>query len=176
MITAGDEIGRTQRGNNNAYCQDNEISWISWELSDWRRDLLATARYLLLLRRENAALRNPSFFRGQALVDGDRPDLAWFSADAGVLAQDDWHDPGMRTLQMLRSVEGSTVLLALNGSLDPVPVVLADGRPTHWELAWDSAWEHPGERSSAAIGGGLHPDAGDTVVLEPLSIRVYTER
>ncbi len=176
MLTAGDELGRTQRGNNNAYCQDNELSWVSWELSDWRQELLATTRYLLLLRRENAALRSPAFFRGRPPAAGARADLAWFTADAAPLSPDDWHDPALRTLQMLRSVEGSTVLMILNGSLDPVPVVLADDRPTRWELAWDSAWEHPGERSSAAIGGGLHPDAGDTVVLEALSVRVYTER
>jgi len=176
MITAGDEMGRTQGGNNNAYCQDSAVSWVSWELSEWRRDLLATARYLLLLRRDNAALRSPAFFRGRPLTDGDRADLSWYAADAGPLSPDDWHDPAVRTLQMLRAVPGSTVLLVLNGLLDPVPVVLADEHPTHWELAWDSAWEHPGERSSAAIGGGLHPDAGDTVVLEPLSARLYLER
>jgi isoamylase len=176
MITAGDEIGRTQGGNNNAYCQDGPVSWVSWELSEWRRDLLSTARYLLLLRRENAALHAPAFFRGRPVVEGGRPDLAWFAADGGPLDHGAWHDPAVRTLQMLREVPGSTALLVLNGSLDPLPIVLADDRPTRWELAWDSAWEHPGEQSSAAIGGGLHPDAGDTVVLEPLSLRLYLER
>ena len=103
--------------------------------------------------------------------------IHWVVApDGAPLSHDDWHDPGVRTLQMLRAVPGSTALLVVNGSLDPVPVALADERPTRWELAWDSAWEHPGERSSAAIGGGLHPDAGDTVVLEPLSLRLYLER
>ena len=176
MLTAGDELGRTQRGNIKAYCQDKEVSWVSWDLSEWRRDLLATTRYLLLLRRDNQALRTSAFFRGRPTHEGGRPDLAWYGADAGALDHDAWHDPAVRTLQMLRSVAGSSVLLVANGSLDPVPVVLADDHPTHWELAWDSAWEHPGERSSAAIGGGLHPDAGDSVVLEPLSLRLYLER
>jgi isoamylase len=176
MMTAGDEIGRTQRGNNNAYCQDSPVSWVDWNLSEWRRDLLATTRYLLLLRRENAALRASSFFRGRPFTEGGRPDLAWFGADADALDHDDWHDPAVRTLQMLRAVDGSAALLVVNGALDPVAVVLADERPTHWELAWDSSWEHPGERSSAAIGGGLHPDSGDTVIVEPLSTRLYLER
>ncbi|HSG12233.1 MAG TPA: glycogen debranching protein GlgX, partial [Gaiellaceae bacterium] len=65
MITAGDEMGRTQRGNNNAYVQDDETSWVSWDLSPWRKDLLATARYLLALRREHPALRPDTFFTGR---------------------------------------------------------------------------------------------------------------
>ena len=62
MITAGDEMGRTQQGNNNAYCQDNEISWVRWDVTSWRADLLATARWLLLLRREHPALRSERFY------------------------------------------------------------------------------------------------------------------
>ena len=62
MITAGDEMGRTQQGNNNAYCQDNELSWLRWDLTPWRKDLLATARWLLLLRREHPALRTERFY------------------------------------------------------------------------------------------------------------------
>jgi len=183
MITAGDELGRTQHGNNNAYCQDNDVSWVSWNLSDWRRDLLATTRYLLLLRRENPALRPSTFSRGAPTHAGGRPDLAWYDSAGSALDHDRWHDPAVRTLQMLRSVPSdapdqpsSDVLVVINGALDPIEVTLADDRPTEWELAWDSTWEEPGERAAAAIGGGLHAASGATAYLEALSLRVYLAR
>jgi isoamylase len=183
MISAGDELGRTQQGNNNAYCQDNEISWLNWDLAEWQRNLLSTTRYLLLLRREHAALRPDTFFRGARPQAGGRPDLAWFDSTGSVLGHDRWHDPAVRTLQMLRSVpsgtaEGATsdVLIVINGALDLVEVTLADEHPTQWELAWDSTWDEPGERAAAAIGGGLHAASGETVDLEALSLRVYVTR
>ncbi|WP_407344171.1 glycogen debranching protein GlgX [Pengzhenrongella phosphoraccumulans] len=183
MISAGDELGRTQQGNNNAYCQDNKISWLNWDLTEWQRNLLSTTRYLLLLRREHAALRPDTFFRGARPQAGGRPDLAWFDSTGSVLGHDRWHDPAVRTLQMLRSVpsgtaEGATsdVLIVINGALDLVEVTLADEHPTQWELAWDSTWDEPGERAAAAIGGGLHAASGETVDLEALSLRVYVTR
>jgi len=183
MISAGDELGRTQAGNNNAYCQDNELSWLSWDLADWQRDLIATTKYLLLLRRENAALRPSGFFRGAPVLPGDRADLAWYDSAGSPLDHDRWHDPAVRTLQMLRCVPtggpdqpASAVLVVINGALDPVDVTLADDRPTQWELAWDSTWEEPGERAAAAIGGGLHPVSGGRAYLEALSMRVYLAR
>jgi len=105
MLTAGDEFGRTQRGNNNAYAQDNEISWVDWELEDWRRDLLATTRHLIALRAQHAVLRPAAFFHGMPR-GGDpqqEPDLAWFGADGEALDHAHWHDPAVRTLQMLRT-------------------------------------------------------------------------
>ncbi|RYV49732.1 glycogen debranching protein GlgX [Pengzhenrongella frigida] len=183
MISAGDELGRTQLGNNNAYCQDNEISWLDWNLGESQRNVLATTRYLLLLRRENPALRPDRFFRGARARPGDRPDLAWFDASGSALGHERWHDPAVRTLQMLRSVPGdlpdtppSDVLVVINGALDLIEVVLADEHPTQWELAWDSTWDEPGERAAAAIGGGLHAESGEMVVLEALSLRVYIAR
>jgi len=184
MISAGDEFGRTQHGNNNAYCQDNDVSWVDWDLGEWwRHDLLATTRYLLLLRRENAALRPSEFFRGSPAAPGDRADLAWYDWSGAPLDHDRWHDPAVRTLQMLRCVPAETagdasssVLVVINGALDPIEVTLADGRPTEWELAWDSTWEEPGERVAAAIGGGLHAASGARAYLEALSLRVYLSR
>ncbi|MFC8923945.1 glycogen debranching protein GlgX [Cellulosimicrobium sp. NPDC057127] len=182
MLTAGDEMGRTQRGNNNAYVADDETSWVSWDLSPWRKDLLATARYLLGLRREHAALRPDTFFTGRprpGAPDGV-PDLAWFDVDAGPLDHAAWHDPRVRTLQMLRTapVAGARdVLVVLAGGLDPVDVTLPGLRAAagegaeEWALAWDSTWEHPGEHVEADGDGLGRP--GDVAALEPLSLRVY---
>ena len=183
MISAGDELGRSQLGNNNAYCQDNELSWVNWDLSGWRKDLLATTRYLMLLRREHAALRPNIFYRGAPAGADERADLGWFDSAGKILDHDRWHDPAVRTLQMLRSVPSDSpshpsaaVLVIINGALDPIEVTLADDRPTQWELAWDSTWEEPGERAAAAIGGGLHAISGAVSYLEALSMRVYLAR
>jgi len=176
MITAGDEMGRTQQGNNNAYCQDNELSWLRWDLSPWRKDLLATARWLLLLRREHPALRTERFYSGRPYVPGRRPDLAWFDALGLPFDHDRWHDPSIRTLQMVRTApppEQDTVLLVINGSLDAVHLVLADDHGGRWRLAWDSVWESPAEERAAAIEGGLHAEPGEATVVEALSMRVY---
>jgi len=190
MITAGDEMGRTQRGNNNAYCQDNETSWVSWELSPWRADLLATVQHLLRLRREHPALRSQRFFTGSPAAPGARPDLAWYGPDGVAFDHGRWHDPDIRTLQMVRSLpsEGGpagpggaepaddTVMLLVNGALDQVEVVLAADRPTVWELAWDSTWESPRELRAAAMSSALRTASGERTVVAPLSTRVYIAR
>ncbi|NYI59943.1 glycogen operon protein [Cellulomonas soli] len=177
MITAGDEMGRTQRGNNNAYCQDDETSWVRWDPTPWRKDLLATAKLLMRLRRERPALRATRFYTGRpvGLPDG-RPDLAWYAADGTAFDHDRWHDPSVRTLQMVRAApapDDDVALLVVNGALDAVEVTLADDYVARWRLAWDSVWEHPREQRTAAISGALHAVPGDRVVLEPLSMRLY---
>src|SRR5690606_39009627 len=78
MIVGGDEFGRTQRGNNNAYCQDNEISWLHWDWAEWQHDLAATASYLVVLRREHPVLRPTTFYEGREIQVDRRQDLAWF--------------------------------------------------------------------------------------------------
>ncbi|MCC2321613.1 glycogen debranching protein GlgX [Cellulomonas xiejunii] len=176
MLTAGDETGRSQGGNNNAYCQDNEISWVRWDLSRWREDLLATARHLLALRREHPALRAETFYSGAPRVPGGPPDLGWYGADGVPFDHGRWHDASIRTFQMVRVAPvpaDDQVLLVVNGALDAVAVRLADGDTTPWTLAWDSVWEHPAEVSTAAISGGLHQSAGSVTTVEPLSMRVY---
>src|SRR5699024_4928312 len=101
MITAGDEIGRSQNGNNNAYCQD-ELSWLDWQLEPWQEDLLDTVQHITRLRAQYAVLRPDTFFEGQPTSGNDVPDAQWFGADAAELDQDAWQNPDLRTLQMLR--------------------------------------------------------------------------
>ena len=180
MITAGDELGRTQGGNNNAYCQDNETSWLDWDTDEHGADLLATTRRLFQLRRELPALRSWGFYTGRPVparvARGDeRPDLEWRRADGGVFDHGAWHDPEVRSLQMVRvAPDGSAVLLIANGSLDPVEYAVAGGLPdptAAWHLAWDSAVERP-DLVGAAAETELVP--GTQVVVEPLSLRLYT--
>jgi isoamylase len=128
MIGMGDELARTQRGNNNAYCQDNEISWVDWKLNDRQRELLQFARSVFAIRRDNPVLRRRGFFHGVAIGEEAVKDLAWFREDGNEMGQADWSDPGRQTLAMLipgqaadevdergRSIEGNTLLLVVNG-------------------------------------------------------------
>jgi glycogen operon protein len=101
MLVAGDERWRTQHGNNNAYCQDNEISWIDWTLTDEAEDMLGLARRLLDLRASAPVLRQRAFFEGRAVVGGDGcKDLAWFHPAGREMSPEDWFDTGLRSMGM----------------------------------------------------------------------------
>jgi glycogen operon protein len=107
MITAGDEQWRTQLGNNNAYCLDDETSWVDWELSPEAEAVLAFARRVINLRADSPALRQPAFFDGRTTPSG-APDLVWFRPDGEEMAETDWFDDGRRFLGMW--IDGSTSL------------------------------------------------------------------
>ncbi len=101
MLVAGDERWRTQGGNNNAYCQDNAVSWLDWTSSPEEQDMLALVRRLLALRRSAPVLRQPAFFEGQPVAAGDGcKDLAWFHPAGHELASPDWFDGGLRSIGM----------------------------------------------------------------------------
>ncbi|MCL2467614.1 MAG: glycogen debranching protein GlgX [Micrococcales bacterium] len=174
MIVAGDEMGRTQRGNNNAYCQDSKISWVDWKHKPWHDDLLATATYLLALRADHPALRTERFYTGAPLASG-LPDLEWYDPAGVVFDHARWHDPALRTFQMVRTAGSArdVVLVVFNGSLNAEDVVLptTDGDP--WLLLWDSVWEHPDDQRDA---GPLHVPDAEPITMEALSMRVYATR
>jgi glycogen operon protein len=123
MLSHGDELGRTQLGNNNAYCQDGPLTWIDWELDPAWRELMAFARRVFALRRAHPVLRRRSFFSGLPR-QADRPtDVVGLRPDGAELGADDWRDPEVRRLGMLisarphddrrgrRRVSGETLLL-----------------------------------------------------------------
>jgi isoamylase len=128
MVLGGDEMGRTQRGNNNAYCQDNDISWVNWELAKRGRDLLAFTRRLIQIFHSNPVLRRRSFFTGRPLLPEGIKDLMWIRPDGQEMTDQEWNDPDNHILGMLidghatdevdergRPVYGDTLLLLLNG-------------------------------------------------------------
>jgi isoamylase len=127
MLLGGDELGRTQRGNNNGYCQDNVISWIDWQLDPADRELLAFTRRALDIFREHPVLRRRSFFRGSRGGSGLQ-DVTWIRPDGEQMRDEDWTDQEGRVLGMLlageatdevnergRPIHGRTLLLLLNG-------------------------------------------------------------
>ncbi|WP_421996846.1 glycogen debranching protein GlgX [Reyranella sp.] len=105
MLLAGDEFGRTQQGNNNAYCQDNEVSWIDWSLAETAegRALTDFVARLVALRHRHAVLRAPRFLHGkEGLLDG-LPDIAWFDASGELVSTESWNDPEERRLVLRRA-------------------------------------------------------------------------
>lgn len=146
MLLAGDEIGHTQSGNNNAYCQDNEISWLDWSKAD--HALTDFVAHLIRLRRTLPALRCASWLNDHAQHDGHR-DSVWLAADATAcraMTVDDWHDTQRHCLGLHLSPRGVTsVLLIVNAESAPARFVLPAGQ---WVLQLDSA---SGDRSPHAI-------------------------
>jgi isoamylase len=127
MLTAGDEMGRTQRGNNNAYCIDDETTWLDWALDDERRAQLAFTRRLLALRAELEVVRMDAFFTGE-IWDSRHKDLAWFRPDGTEMPKEDWGRPFVRALQVLFShTSGRNLLLLLNADSEPKVFTLPPG-------------------------------------------------
>jgi glycogen operon protein len=127
MLSHGDELGRTQRGNNNAYCQDNEITWVDWRLGPREQALLDFTRRVFELRRSNPVFRRRRFFAGDPVTRAGVKDVTWLRADGRELAEKDWNDPELRALGMLipgqasdevdergRPNRGATLLLLAN--------------------------------------------------------------
>jgi isoamylase len=94
MLLGGDELGRTQQGNNNAYCQDNEVSWVDWSMAERASGLLSFTRALSALRREHPVFRRRRFFRGEPAGDGHLADIAWLTPSGREMSEEDWSAPG----------------------------------------------------------------------------------
>jgi glycogen operon protein len=133
MILGGDEIGRTQGGNNNAYCQDNEVSWYDWDNAD--EDLLAFTRTAIALRKEHAGLHPREYLRGP---DGGPKQMVLYRPDGQPMSDEDWHNPIAKTLavaldgRLIEDEEGDTsrdrLLLLINAHYEPVEFTIPVGR------------------------------------------------
>ncbi|WP_394552341.1 glycogen debranching protein GlgX [Agromyces sp. MMS24-JH15] len=171
MLTAGDEVARTQRGNNNAYCHDSELTWLDWSRTDDQRALLATVRRLIRLRAENPALRPVRFGKfGETTPSATQMD--WYNADGDTMTIDDWNSPAERTLQYLAASTPefeafNRILLVIHANEAETAVVLPEHEGIgHYTLLWDSASEWPD-----VVGEDAYP--GDRVEIAPMSIQLY---
>jgi glycogen operon protein len=140
MVLHGDELGRSQQGNNNVYCQDNELSWMDWDLADWQKELLAFSRRVVALRNNHAVFRRRRFFAGEATrAGGDVADIAWFSPAGRQMSGDDWSDRSTKALMVFLNGEGipepgrrgepvvdDSFLIAFNASEKAVPFTIPD--------------------------------------------------
>jgi isoamylase len=178
MINAGDELGRSQGGNNNAYCQDNGVSWFDWDLQPWQDELLATTRFLTRLRATSAVLGQRSFFTGRRAHQEGGADLQWFSADGQPMSNQTWDDPHTRTLTMFLDgtrIGAESLLIIFHGGALEAEVSLpgCDDGATY-QLVWDSVWvlPPPSGMGQAAQGSAADPEEGP-VTLTAASVRVY---
>ena len=142
MLLAGDEVLRTQRGNNNAYAQDNEISWFDWRLVETRRAMLRFVRELIALRRRHPSLTANRFFHGQPVPGRQRPDIAWHGAR---LDAPGWGDPNGRMLAVTLAGTGDeddlhVILNMADAAIDVEIPRIADRT---WHVAIDTARESP---------------------------------
>ena len=132
MLLAGDELRRTQRGNNNAYCQDNELSWLDWDVDERGQALLEFTKRLLRLRGEHPVFRRSAFLTGEALQGSGAPDVWWFRPDGRRMTQTDWSRGDAFTLGAF-----------LNGS--EIPTLTFDGEPVADDsfIVLFNAWRDP---------------------------------
>jgi glycogen operon protein len=165
MLLAGDEIGRSQQGNNNAYCQDNELNWLDWSLLERNADLHDLVRRLADLRRHYAVLRYDRFLHDNR--------IRWLRADGSSMTEADWHDPQRRFLAMLLSITASgpppqspreaTLLLAFNAGAEPIVFELPETRHG-WHCIFSTAIDEP-DRSAVT-----------SLSLEARSVQVFELR
>ncbi|WP_022868315.1 glycogen debranching protein GlgX [Schaalia vaccimaxillae] len=145
MLLGGDEFGRTQYGNNNAYCQDSPISWVDWELEDFQHDRIDFMRWLIALRRAHRVLRPDTFATGQIWVGDTIPDLSWCTAEGMPMPENGWHDCTNRTFQMLRSGVPSKdhdALVIVNATLQDREVTLPGGHGLDWMVTINTGWKN----------------------------------
>jgi glycogen operon protein len=168
MLLAGDEFGRTQRGNNNAYCHDGPLTWLNWRLEDWQRDLQAVTKRLIALRLENPALRPVHYAQRDEVIPG-ASEMHWFTAAGTRMTEAGWTDPENRTLQYLaRSYAHgdhvNSALLVVHGEETPTTIQLPehDGI-TRYRLLWSSADDEL-EGDVVAPGDAIEVD-GSSMVL-----------
>lgn len=152
MILSGDEIGRTQLGNNNAFCHDSPVSWLDWNISPKDREMLNFVRELLEIRRTQPVFRRRHFFQGRAIHGTDIKDLYWLRPDGLEMSDQDWASPNVRCFGMGllgdqidecsehgKPITGESFLILFNASEDPVPFRL--GTRQHnaaWTLILDT--------------------------------------
>ena len=168
MMCGGDEISRTQRGNNNAYCQDNELSWFDWRMDRRARELLAFTRQVVLLRRKHPVLRRRQFFQGRRIRGSDVKDLAWFRPDGKEMTDEDWNQGYLRSLGLRlagnaieekdekgRPILDETLLVLLNAHHEPLPFTLpAHKRSVRWRMILNTAAPKQGTQQSTTLRGG----------------------
>ena len=180
MITAGDERGRTQRGNNNAYTQDNEVSWIDWRPDDAWLDIYEVTKTALRLRREHPALRQRHYLEGRPAAPGGPKDLAWIHPEGREMTGADWSDGGLHQFGMFLSgeplrapgprgeqLQDASFLIWFNAHPEPGTVALPD---QDWvkagEVVLSTDEDHP---------LGRRVEAGEVIEIAPRSMLVLRQ-
>jgi len=172
MLCMGDEVGRTQHGNNNAYCQDNEISWFNWNWSKQDQALLDFTTFLIELRQRHPVFHRRQFFQGRRIHGAEVKDIAWFRPDGKEMTEEDWNQGFARCLGVRLAgdaiaetdaqgdpIRDDTFLILLNAHHEPITFILpAHKRGVRWELVFDTRDGLPAGPRSPNLKGGASYD------------------
>jgi glycogen operon protein len=171
MVTAGDERAKTQQGNNNAYCQDNVLSWVKWELTEFESNMETSFSALTRLRAENPSLRPENFGNFEKAELGNSL-IRWYSKSGEIMDDEDWNSTETRVIQRLSEHVGSDghrnlTLLVINGSAEDSEVRLPVwDSAARFEELWDSTFEVPARAGATAA-------AGQNVALSECSVKLF---
>jgi glycogen operon protein len=182
MLLAGDELGHTQKGNNNAYCQDTELTWLNWELNEEEKAFLDFVKKVTQTWKEQPVFQRRKFFQGRAIRGTGIRDICWFGPDGNEMSDEDWNAGFVKCLgvrlagDLIGDVDergepivGETILMLLNAHHEPIPFVLPQTRAEHqWERLLDTALD--GEASALFMQGG------ETYPLQARSLAVLRTR
>jgi glycogen operon protein len=152
MLVAGDELGRTQQGNNNAYCQDNAMSWLSWELKQPELELLEFTQRIISLRKDHPLFRRGYFFPGHPILDGEVKNVLWLNPDGSEMSDTDWNQPSSRCLGLHlvgdslfetdahgRRLIDNNLLLLINAHHEDIAFTLPElDEHTYWDALLDT--------------------------------------
>jgi isoamylase len=183
MLLAGDEMSRTQKGNNNCYCQDNELSWLDWNHYD--EDLLEFTRSLIRLRREHPIFRRRGWFDGRELHGGDVKDLAWFTPDGKEMSEEDWRVGYAKSLAVFLNgsairrpgehgevIKDDSFYLIFNAHHEPMSFTLPDEKfGGRWLRVLDTAEDTPPELRRSKRAQAMGP--ATSVQVQSRSIALY---
>ncbi|HWA86603.1 MAG TPA: glycogen debranching protein GlgX [Opitutus sp.] len=182
MLRAGDEASATQRGNNNAYCQDNETSWLPWPQDEEAKRLAAFTSALIRFRLGHPIFHQPSFFKGRPLHGGGMKDLTWFNADGSEMSDESWGADFAKVIGLVLNgdalelkadrgepIRDKTFLLYFNAHHEDVAVEVPGKRDVRWRQLLDTALEDGFTREGVVLR------AGDTHVLPPVSVGLFEQ-
>ncbi len=178
MICGGDELSHTQNGNNNAYCQDNDLTWLNWELTPPQEEFLDFVKLAARIRREQPVFQRRKFFQGRKIRGSDIKDLSWFEPSGNEMTDEAWDAGFVKCLGMRLAgdiigepdergepIVGDTLLLLLNAHYEPIPFTLPAGRPEHhWEVILDTSISQTPSATATTVQGE-YPLQGRCVVL-----------
>jgi isoamylase len=184
MLLAGDEFGQSQRGNNNAWCQDNETTWLNWQgIDEAAEALMAFTRMLIGLRREHIVFHRHRFFHGREIPGTRTRDVVWLKPDGDEMGEEDWHAGGARSLALLLSGEAGVYHLTTHGEKetdDTFMVMLnAADETVEYELPEAGTASRPSvliDTARDGQGSGEEQATGDSYAVEPRTLVVIRYR
>jgi glycogen operon protein len=167
LLNGGDEFSRTQKGNNNTYCQDNEISWFNWQRTPEQEQLVRFTTQLIQFRREHPVFRRPKYFTGRRIRGSDVKDLMWFAPNGAEMKEADWQNGFAKSGGVLfggatsdvrdprgEPVRDDTFLLLFNAHYDPLTFILPGREEIRWETVINTATEAGFVKAGEVVAAG----------------------